>query len=52
MKISSGKTRLLFSHNIPNQERSLNKDILAVRVVNLGRYLGVPLLHQRINKST
>lgn len=47
MKVSIAKTTCLFSSNIHREDRKQIKDVLGVRVVDsLGRYLGVPLLHQ------
>ena len=52
-KVSDAKTRIYFSKNV---SASLADDISkrsGFQVTNdLGRYLGVPLLHQRFTKQT
>lgn len=53
MKVSTAKITCLFYNIVLGEEWPQLKEILGVCVVeNLGRYLGVPLLHQRLSKST
>lgn len=53
MKVSTTKTTMSFSKNVTNATRRNLKEMLGVREVeSLGKYLGVPLLHRRVNKNT
>ncbi|XP_047979357.1 uncharacterized protein LOC125221277 [Salvia hispanica] len=53
MKVSTTKTTISFSKNVKNETRRNLKELLGVREVQgLGKYLGVPLLHRRVNKNT
>lgn len=52
MKVSMAKTNLFFSKNVSSEEHRQLKNLVGVRAVdNLGKYLGVPLLHQRVSKK-
>ncbi|KAG6393957.1 hypothetical protein SASPL_144533 [Salvia splendens] len=53
MKVSTTKTTISFSKNVKNASRRNLKELLGVREVeSLGKYLGVPLLHRRVDKNT
>ena len=50
--VSNTKTLICFSSNIAHKEsKRLGEAIGFTVTFNLGKYLGVPLLHTRVNKS-
>ncbi|GMI74428.1 hypothetical protein HRI_001112100 [Hibiscus trionum] len=52
-RVSIAKTQVYFSKNCSDQIRDLVEQRLGFEVVeDLGRYLGVPLLHKRVTKAT
>ena len=52
-KVSKTKTQVFFSHNIKSAEAKEIGDSLGFSVTkNLGKYLGVPIIHSRVNKLT
>lgn len=52
-KVSSEKTIIYFSKNVHNARRhEIDSALGFFRTTNLGRYLGVPLHHKRVIKST
>ncbi|XP_025635616.1 uncharacterized protein [Arachis hypogaea] len=52
-KISNEKTRVYFSKNVGNQVRiEISEALEFARTDNLGKYLGVPLLHSKVSKHT
>ncbi|KAG6392983.1 hypothetical protein SASPL_147213 [Salvia splendens] len=53
MKVSTIKTTISFSKYVKNATRRNSKELLGMlEVESLGKYLGVPLLHRRVNKNT
>ncbi|CAN1726093.1 Putative ribonuclease H protein At1g65750 [Linum perenne] len=51
--INKGKSRVFFSSGIDrNVSRNISEIMVIATTQNLGRYLGVPLLHGRINRNT
>lgn len=49
-KISEAKTRIFFSKNVDNHlKRSINEMVGFQMTDDLGKYLGVPILHKRVN---
>ena len=51
--MSNAKTLVYFSKNVSNKEAKQFGEALGYTVTsNLGKYLGVPLLHTRVNRST
>ena len=53
MVVNAAKTRIFFSKNIHHNRSSEISSILGFSVTNdLGKYLGVSLQHQRVNKDT
>ncbi|GMI90227.1 hypothetical protein HRI_002692000 [Hibiscus trionum] len=52
-RISAAKTQIYFSQNCPESSRISLANLLGFElVVDLGKYLGVPLLHKRVTKAT
>ncbi|QHO13640.1 Putative ribonuclease H protein [Arachis hypogaea] len=52
-KVSNEKKRAFFSNNMGNNVRSQISSILKFpRTDDLGKYLGVPLLHSKVSKNT
>ncbi|KAL4343532.1 hypothetical protein AHAS_Ahas11G0087800 [Arachis hypogaea] len=52
-KISNEKARVYFSKNVGNQVRiEISEALEFARTDNLGKYLGVPLLHSKVSKHT
>lgn len=52
-KINKDKTRVLFSSNVSIHGRGILSRQLRVQVTDdLGKYLGVPLIQSRVNRST
>ena len=52
-KINRIKTNIFFSSNVPaNVARSIGKTFGFTITKNLGRYLGIPLLHSRVTTTT
>lgn len=52
-RVSKEKTRIFFSKNVHSSRRQQISDALGfTRIADLGRYLGVPLHHKRVTKST
>ena len=52
-KMNRVKTNLFFSSNVPaNVARSIGKIFGFTITNNLGRYLGMPLLHTRVTTNT
>lgn len=50
-KVNKEKTRIFFSNNVSWQHRiEINEALGWQRTEDLGKYLGVPLLHKRVNK--
>jgi hypothetical protein len=45
-KVNGGKTRIFFSKNVlPNQENAIRRASGFATTTDLGKYLGIPLLH-------
>ncbi|KAH9697020.1 reverse transcriptase domain-containing protein [Citrus sinensis] len=52
-KVNKSKTKFFFSKNVVSREAQLLNDVLGYSATNdLGCYLGMPLLHSRVNKAT
>ncbi|WCJ40291.1 DNAse I-like superfamily protein [Euphorbia peplus] len=52
-KVSASKSNIFFSDNLPNRYREEVLHILDFRPTSdLGKYLGVPLIHSRITRGT
>ena len=52
-KVSIPKTQICFSPNVLVESRwAISKEFGFVEVSDLGRYLGVPLLHSRVTRAT
>ena len=52
-KVSKQKTKIFFSKNVPVTLASGIGNALGFSIINnLGRYLGMPLLHDRVSKKT
>ena len=52
-KVSKQKTQIFFSKNVPVTLASGIGNALGFSIINnLGRYLGMPLLHDRVSKKT
>lgn len=50
-KINAQKTQIFYSINVPHEMKdNISYGIGFSHVDNLGKYLGVPLLHQRVTK--
>lgn len=53
LRVSMSKTRIHFSKNLPQHTiRSICAKLNIQKTEDLGRYLGVPLLHRRVTKDT
>lgn len=53
LKVSNAKTSLYFSPNMPEAAQQEMERLLGFKwVLDLGRYLGVPLIHDRVTKRT
>ena len=52
-KVNKSKTKIYFSKNVVSRDAQLLSDVLGYSVTkDLGCYLGMPLLHSRVNKAT
>ena len=51
-KVNKTKTQVFFSKNISERERNRIGRMLGFITKDLGKYLGMPLLHPRVSKST
>jgi hypothetical protein len=52
-KVSVSKTKVLFSRNVSDSlARNISRDCGFGRNEDLSKYLGIPLLHQRITRQT
>ncbi|XP_061373781.1 uncharacterized protein LOC133316100 [Gastrolobium bilobum] len=52
-KISNSKTRCFFSKNVNhNRRRELSQSLNFAVTADLGKYLGIPIFHKRVNKNT
>lgn len=52
-KVNTDKTRVLFSSNVLSRnKKDLNRKLGLKMTDDLGKYLGVPLIHSRVNKLT
>ncbi|CAL1403368.1 unnamed protein product [Linum trigynum] len=52
-QISKPKSRIYFSANVTDTQRqSLGQELGIPETTNLGRYLGVPVIHGRVSKAT
>lgn len=52
-KVSNAKTRIFFSKNVHWNTRTQISDVLGFqRTDGLGKYLGVPLIHKKVNQHT
>lgn len=52
-KIRTEKSKLFVSQNVGQRlAKKLSKEFNITLTENLGKYLGIPLLHSRVNKST
>lgn len=52
-KISDSKSRIFFSNNVSGNTRNLFTQASGFQVTNnLGKYLGVPILHEKVNRRS
>lgn len=52
-RVSKAKTQTFFSNNVKSDETKMIGNILGFSITNdLGKYLGMPLLHSRVTKKT
>ena len=52
-KVNKSKTKIYFSKNVVSREAQLFSDVLGYSATNdLGCYLGMPLIHSRVNRAT
>lgn len=52
-RVNGRKSNIFFSKGVNEETENLLSDIMGFnRVQNLGSYLGIPLLHEKVNNST